>query len=379
MGGTAAGAALRREQPTEMARAGSIASGVLKEPFMSELPGVSIVIGNYNYAQFVALAIESALAQDHPRCEVIVVDDGSTDGSQEVVERYRDRARIILLPSNRGQVPSRNEAWPMAKYGILIFLDSDDLLEPHAASTIARNWRADVVKVQFPMKSIDTNGKSLNQIYPKYPPNLRTDTLRHTLLRYGACHATPGSGNAYAKCLLEKLSPISGLPHMDWILRIRAPFYGEVLTLSAPLASYRIHDTQWSRYNHLSLERLIHSLELEETNLSYVSAFFKEIGLTFDPEFARMTSQWQCECLISISRLSGPEGRWYVPPIKVVGLAFKAFLWSPYSLKRRSALLVWTMLVAFAPRRSAKRLMELRFSKSKRPKWITRVVSGLVL
>jgi glycosyltransferase involved in cell wall biosynthesis len=69
-----------------------------------QLPGVSVVIGNYNYAQFVALAIESALAQDHVRCEVIVVDDGSTDGSQEVIERYRDRVRIILVPSNRGQV-----------------------------------------------------------------------------------------------------------------------------------------------------------------------------------------------------------------------------------------------------------------------------------
>jgi glycosyltransferase involved in cell wall biosynthesis len=345
---------------------------------MDELPGVSIIVGNYNYAQFVALAIESALAQDHLRCEVIVVDDGSTDGSQEVIERYRDRVRIILLPNNRGQVASRNEAWPLAKYEIVIFLDSDDLLEPHAASTIARNWRADLVKVQFPMKSIDANGKWLNQIYPKFPPNLRTDTLRHTLLKYGACYASSGSGNAYAKCLLDKLSPISGLPHMDWILRIHAPFYGEVLTLAAPLASYRIHDAQWSRYNDLRLDRFIRELDLQETNLSYLSAFFKQIGLPFDPEFARMASQWQCECLISISRLSAPGGRWYLPPVKVVGLAFKAFLWSPETFKRRSALLVWTTLVAFAPQRSAKRLMELRFSKSKRPKWVARMVSSII-
>ena len=323
---------------------------------MSELPGVSIVIGNYNYAQFVALAIESALAQDHPRCEVIVVDDGSTDGSQELIERYRDRARIILLPRNRGQVAALNEAWPTAKHEIVVFLDSDDLLEPHATSTIARNWAVDIVKVQFPMKSIDANGKWRDRIYPKYPPNLRTDSLRHTLLKYGACYATSGSGNAYAKCFLERISPISGLPWMDWILRIRAPFYGEVLTLAEPLASYRIHDAQWSRYNHLSLDRLVRFLDLQETNLSYLSAFFTEIGLKFDPEFARMTSQWQCECLISISRLSGPGGRWYVPRVKVVGLAFKAFLWSPDSPKRRAALLIWTTLVAFAPKRAAKRL-----------------------
>jgi glycosyltransferase involved in cell wall biosynthesis len=355
---------------------------------MSELPGVSIVVCNYNYAQFVEAAIDSALAQDHPRCEVVVVDDGSTDGSQKVIERYRDRIRIILLPNNRGQVAALNEAWPTAKYEIVVFLDSDDLLEPHAASTIARNWTVDLVKVQFPMKRIDTCGKWLNQIYPKYPPNLRTETLRDTLLKFGACYATPGSGNAYARRLLDGVfwtgdcesmrRSVAKFPWMDWILRIHAPFCGEVLTLTVPLASYRIHDAQWSRYNHLSLNRFIRDLDFQEINDSYLSSFFRQRDLKYNPQSARLASQWYCECLIAVSRLSAPGGRWYVPPIKVVDLAFKAFLWSPYTLKRRIALLVWTALVAIAPRRSAKRLMELRFSSSKRPKWVARVVSGLV-
>jgi glycosyltransferase involved in cell wall biosynthesis len=344
---------------------------------MSELPGVSIVVCNYNYAQFVEAAIDSALAQDYSRCEVIVVDDGSTDGSQEVIERYRDRARVILLPTNRGQVGALNEAWPTAKYEIVIFLDSDDLLEPHAASTIARNWRADVVKVQFPMKSIDANGKWLNHTYPNYPPDLKTDTLRQTLLRFGGCNFTPGSGNAYARRLLDNLSPISGLMWMDWILKIHAPFCGEVLTLTVPLASYRIHDAQWNRYNHLSLNRFIRDLELLETNESYLSAFFGQRGLKYDPQLAKLASQHYCECLIAVSRLSGPGGLYYVPPIKVVGLAFKSFFWCPDSIKRRAALLLWTILVAFAPQRWAERLLELRFSISRRPKWVARAVFAL--
>ena len=54
------------------------------------LLGVSIVIPSYNYERFVGQAIESALAQDHPDCEIIVVDDCSTDGSPAVIERYAD-------------------------------------------------------------------------------------------------------------------------------------------------------------------------------------------------------------------------------------------------------------------------------------------------
>ena len=71
---------------------------------MDKLPGVSIVIPNYNYAHFVGEAIESALAQDHPACEVIVVDDCSTDASRSVIERYADRVRTVFLSRERRAV-----------------------------------------------------------------------------------------------------------------------------------------------------------------------------------------------------------------------------------------------------------------------------------
>src|SRR4051794_34260767 len=144
---------------------------------METSPGVTIVIPNYNYAHFVGEAIESALAQDHPDCEVIVVDDCSTDGSRAVIEGYGDRVRAIFRPTNGGQVAAINAAWPEARHPILIFLDSDDVLEPHAASTIARAWAPDVVKVQFPMASIDADGHLLGHVAPKYPPGLDTETI----------------------------------------------------------------------------------------------------------------------------------------------------------------------------------------------------------
>ena len=80
---------------------------------MDKLPGVSIIIPNYNYAQFLGDAIGSALDQDHPDCEVIVVDDCSTDSSRAVIDGYFNRVRTVFLPENRGQVAAINAAWPL--------------------------------------------------------------------------------------------------------------------------------------------------------------------------------------------------------------------------------------------------------------------------
>ena len=61
---------------------------------MNEALGVSIIVLNYNYGRFLAEAIESALKQNHPLCEVIVVDDASTDHSRDVIARYGDESDL---------------------------------------------------------------------------------------------------------------------------------------------------------------------------------------------------------------------------------------------------------------------------------------------
>ena len=73
---------------------------------MDEPLGVSIIVLNYNYGRFLAEAIDSALNQNHPLCEVIVVDDGSTDNSRAVIARYGDRIRSVLRETNDGQIPA---------------------------------------------------------------------------------------------------------------------------------------------------------------------------------------------------------------------------------------------------------------------------------
>ena len=262
---------------------------------MNGLPGVSIIIPNYNYERYVGHAIESALAQDHPCVQVIVVDDLSTDGSRAVIEGYAGRVQILFLPDNRGQIGAIDAAWPMARREILILLDSDDLLLPHACSTIARTWRSDTSKIQYPMESIDGEGRNLNHVAPKYPPGLTTARLREELQRTGTCPATQGSGNAYAKRLLVAISPLGGLKWTDILLEIHALFHGEVLTLQEPLAKYRMHGANWSQQLTVDADRAMKILDLYEEKLGYLEHFFAARGLAFDAADARRRSIWRLE------------------------------------------------------------------------------------
>lgn len=101
---------------------------------------ISIVIPCYNHGHFVADAIESALEQTWPDCEVIVVDDGSTDDSATVARRY-PTARL-LSQKNRGLSAARNAGLRMSTGEAVIFLDADDRLWPEAAGVAVDTFSA---------------------------------------------------------------------------------------------------------------------------------------------------------------------------------------------------------------------------------------------
>lgn len=109
-------------------------------------PLVSILIPVYNAREWVAAAIDSALAQTWPRTEVIVLDDGSTDGSGEVLAGFRGRVRLESQ-ANAGQNVSRNRLTDLSAGDWLIYLDADDELAPDAVSR--RLERADTATAVY--------------------------------------------------------------------------------------------------------------------------------------------------------------------------------------------------------------------------------------
>jgi len=103
-------------------------------------PSFSVIMPVYNHAAYVAEAVRSVQGQTHPNWELIIVDDGSTDGSGEIVEALarEDRRITVLHQPNAGPAAARNAALARARADWLAFLDSDDLYRPDALEAYAR-------------------------------------------------------------------------------------------------------------------------------------------------------------------------------------------------------------------------------------------------
>lgn len=103
---------------------------------------ISIITISYNQAQFLERAIRSVADQDHDDVEYIVVDPGSTDGSRDIIEGYRDKIAKIIYEADRGPADGLNKGFAEAHGEIFGFLNSDDVLEPGALSRVVQYFEA---------------------------------------------------------------------------------------------------------------------------------------------------------------------------------------------------------------------------------------------
>lgn len=209
---------------------------------------VSIIINNYNYDRFLAQAIDSSLAQTYPNLEVIVVDDGSTDNSREIISGYGDLIIPILQPNGK-QAAAFNSGFSRSKGEIIIFLDSDDYLLPHAVEQIVAVWKTTLAKVHYRLEVVDADGKPMSYTFPQGKIPLSKGEVWKSLLNTGGYVRVPTSGNALNRNALVPLFPIADEYKLtaDDYLSVLIPFYGEVEAIEEPLGAYRIHaSNQWA-------------------------------------------------------------------------------------------------------------------------------------
>ena len=228
-------------------------------------PLVSIIITSYNYGRYLTECIDSALSQTYPRCEVIVIDDGSKDHSIQIIRGYGERVKAVLK-ANEGPASSWNLGFGLSQGQFVLFLDSDDVLLPAAVAAALPLFESpQVVRVQWPLFQIDGDGRRTGGLIPG--SELHEGNLRDALLRNGPASymSAPTSGNLWRRSFLDKVLSVPPQFKLmcDAYLMTMSPLHGEIRFLREPQSLYRTHGN--NDYHGMSflprLERDIQSFE----------------------------------------------------------------------------------------------------------------------
>lgn len=243
---------------------------------------------NHDYAAFLRDAIDSALAQDHPDVEVVVVDDGSTDESPSIIASYGDRVIPVIGP-NRGQGHAVNVGFAASSGDVVVFLDADDRLRPDAARRVAQLFaeRPDLSRVQMPLAVIDARGRPTGERIPRAGRRLFSGDARGRLVSCPDDIAwQPTSGNAFARTALERSLPMAAEPYRlcaDYHLSTITPLHGSVMCLDEPGGEYRIHGSN-GHIRRTTLDRVRTDIARTLTTRSTLIAATRELGLPGLPD-----------------------------------------------------------------------------------------------
>lgn len=208
-----------------------------------ELPLVSICIAAYSAERFIAETLESALAQNYPRVEIVVSDDCSTDRTTEIVQSYEPKGvRLLRQPRNLGIHGNYNAAFRGSTGNYVCNLDHDDLLEPDYVSTLVQVMKANprITFAHCACRVIDVHGKfqgyerSIHSSFirkglsewPRYVFGPRA--VNRVMIRRSAFEAVGGYDERFA---------MSG----DWKMHRDLLKLGDVFYCDKVLSSFRSH------------------------------------------------------------------------------------------------------------------------------------------
>jgi glycosyltransferase involved in cell wall biosynthesis len=340
-------------------------------------PLVSVIITNHDYARYLPDAVESALAQTYPRTEVVVVDDGSTDGSRALLERWRDRA-TLLLQENAGQAAALNAGFAASRGELILFLDADDALEPDAATALAAAWRPGAARVHAPVQLMDGQGRLTGGRLPSDP--LPSGDLRPLVLAVGGYPSTGTTGSAFSRACLERLMPV---PEAEWsnepdvYLWILAPFLGDIVAVHRPTGRVRVHDANKWTMTELNADRLLEHMDQAIRKEALLRDRGRALGAS-PPRDWLLGDPLHLQARLALLRLDPRRHPFPSDRVRALGRHGAVAALRHPGFRRRKKLLMaaWFVLAAVLPRRLALRVIRAGLVRTGRPVWLQRFIGG---
>lgn len=330
----------------------------------------SIVIDNYNYAEFLARAIKSALDQSYRPLEVIVVDDGSTDESVEVAKAFGDQVKLVRK-ANGGQGSAINAGFAASVGNVVVFLDADDELHERAIAQVAAAMTSETAKVHWRLEEVDESGTSLNRTNPPQTMALHEGDCSQRLLTVGRYNSPVMSGNAYPRWVLERILPMPEAEFKqtaDGYLVTVAGLLGPIVALPGIWGSYRRHGRNAWAAAELDIGSLSRHVQREMARYRELRRTASALGMRPDDRI-EYKDQTGLRSRLASARLN-PGGH-PVPGDRPAILALAGVRScmgdSDLSLRRRVVFALWFLLVALAPYRFARRLVAWLYIPASRP------------
>jgi glycosyltransferase involved in cell wall biosynthesis len=212
---------------------------------LPDQPKVSVLIANHNYGEYIEEAIESVLCQTYPHFELVICDDGSTDTSREIIQRFvKFDSRVSLsCKENGGQASALNVAFDLSHGEIICLLDSDDLYDSHKLEEVVKAFRkdGDCGVCVHRLLPVSRERKSMGAAFPK---TLANGWIGPAALRRGGfTDFPPSSGLCVRRGIAERVFPIPLALRKcaDGYLINAAQFLSGITALHKVLAEYRYH------------------------------------------------------------------------------------------------------------------------------------------
>jgi hypothetical protein len=340
-------------------------------------PAATVVITNHNYGRFLDDAIESALAQEAVAVEVIVVDDGSTDDSDEVLRRRAGSVTIVRQP-NLGQAAAINTGFLLARGEVVLFLDADDVLAVDVVSRCCAALDGDpgAVRVQFVLRRFDARGRDLGTTVPADPRRLpRGDCRAAVLSRGDDLPGQPTSGNAFRASALARILPMPVQPYRisaDHYLSNLTPLLGRVLVLEGSGGAYRIHGRNADHRIGFDLERTRDIIRRTSVTHAHIAQLAIAEGL-IEPGALNIRSVTLPAHRLVVLRLDGPAAASGDGRVRLVFRGLRAAAARrDVTVARRLAMAAWFVAAAVAPRAGVRLLAERGLTSSTQvapPRW----------
>jgi glycosyltransferase involved in cell wall biosynthesis len=261
---------------------------------LPDRPLVSVLIPSYNYGRYVGLTLESLLGQTYPNFEAVVCDDGSSDNSIEVIQKYAAQdSRIKLLPKEHGGIASAmSTAYANSRGEIISLLDSDDVFKPSKLEKVVAAFRSNPRSGVF-MHRVQTVFAAGQPFGPPKPEVLEHGWLAPRALRRGGytLHA-PGPGLAFRREAVSELFPLP-LPTSiaytsDAYLVLCAQFITEISATDECLTEYRIHGGNVYGLHRADLFPAKGDIEERELFISLQKDFLRRVYRPELPEMLRL-------------------------------------------------------------------------------------------